>query len=101
MIPHYTKEMLQKIYAVDAEFIGVAFLISEKIGMLAMEMTIRNFQNLLYPRSENRILSTDIEYRTYLLRLLEGIREKIEDDYHKHLVTEYIIELYAKRVNKI
>ena len=92
MIQFYTNEALQKFYESDAEFIGVAFLISETTGITSVEMAIKKFQNLLFQRKKNCILSMDIEYKIYILGLLNSIIERVDNEYYQYLVTNHIIE---------
>ena len=93
MTHYYSHETLQKIYELDAEFIGLAFLIGEEIGIISIGMTIKNFQNLLFQKQGDYISYLDIEYKSYMLGLFKNVIAKIEDRHHQFLVTEYISKL--------
>ena len=74
------------IAAVEAEGICSLLSISEKAGLLYVHSAISSFREYLQKTKGPIIPSMDIEYRTFILALLE----KVDEEY-KEIVTKEVL----------
>ena len=79
-------EFIEKLLEVDIEIANTAFRISTEVGVAAVKNCVSEFRNLLVREIGPFINGMNMEYRSYVIGLLIGIRDEYKPDATKALV---------------
>ena len=91
MLQIHTDEEMKRLYALDAEFIAIAFLISEEIGKISIKMILNGLKNSLCNHTDKEISSLEVYHEKYTLGLLDSIMNRLENDDQKLIVMNSFI----------
>jgi hypothetical protein len=86
----YTNEELKSAYDTDAEIIMMAFKVSENVGKISIKFAMGGFIKLLTNQKGKFIPSMDLDYRRYVVGLMETALNKV-DEPHKEMVMKEIM----------
>ncbi len=75
---------------VDACIINLALSANEKLGVVAIKDAIANFQNYLLSKKGTIVFSMDMDYRTYIVNLLD-ITIQNADEKNKAIIFQEIV----------
>ena len=87
----FTDEQIKDAYEVDAKLIESAFKINEKLGEISILSSLNGFTDFLICRKGKYIPSMDMDYRRYLVGLLDTLMKTIENEEHKAIVFSVIV----------
>lgn len=86
----YTNEEIKSAFVIDVEMIVLAFKVSEDLGKTSIKSAVSGFVELLTNQKGKFIPSMDLDYRRYIVGLLETALNKV-DESHKELVMREIL----------
>lgn len=78
--------LVEKLAATDATLVNMAFGDSERLGLDAIKNSTDSFEGYLRTNNPMFIHGMSIEWRTYLIKLLQGI-----DDQYRDVATSAIL----------
>lgn len=86
----YTNAEIKSVYDIDAEMIIAALNVSEELGKTAIKSAISGFMGLLTEQKGKFVPSIDLDYRRYIVGLLETALNKV-DESHKSIVMREVM----------
>ncbi|MDD5373921.1 MAG: hypothetical protein PHO62_10915 [Sulfurimonas sp.] len=87
----YTDEELKTAYSMDAEIIAMSFKLSEKLGVMALKASVNDFTELLTNQKGKFVPSMDLDYRRYIVGLLDTTINAVDEAYKEHVFREIIL----------
>lgn len=81
-----TQTFVSELLIVDIQLINLAFSHSEKLGQSAISNSMYSFRELLVKDIGPFINSMNVEWRCYVLGLLNGVNDKYKDSAMMHII---------------
>lgn len=76
----FPAEKLEELFKMEAEAVNIAFGANSETGLLMLGNSITSFENLLTMLKGSFIRGMDLDYRIFIVGLLENIDDKYKPE---------------------
>lgn len=87
----FKKSEIVALCKVDAEIIHLALSKNKELGRAAIKDAIANFQNFLFSRKGTMVFNMDMDYRTYIVNLLESTIKNADEESRNVILKEIVV----------
>lgn len=79
-------DKLEELFKMEAVAVNTVFGVSSKTGLLMLNKSIASFENLLTMMKGNFFKGMDLDYRIFIVGLIENIDDKYKSDAMKQII---------------
>jgi predicted nucleic-acid-binding Zn-ribbon protein len=87
----YSDEELKIAYSMDAKMIAMSFKLGEKLGTMAIKASVNDFTELLTNQKGKFVPSMDLDYRRYIVGLLDATINTVDEAHKEHVFREIVL----------
>ena len=87
----FKEDEITQLAEVDAEIINKALTVSENLGIIAIKDSIGNYTNIIKSHKRDFVPNLDLDYRTYIIKLLAFATESATSEENKAIIFSEIV----------